>query len=88
MAYKITKDLINNPPEEVGKGRFKMKQVEFTDEQMPFVFRLSDDDSIVYFEGISDDNSSERAFAPLDGIGQSYGCTMIEYQNNGKWEQL
>lgn len=48
-------------------------------------FRLLDDDKIVYFYGYSDDNSS---FRPLDETMGSYGCTEIQYFENGKWETL
>lgn len=48
-------------------------------------FRLLDDDDIVYFIGYSMDNSS---FAPLDDLGESYGCVSIQYWENGEWEEL
>lgn len=60
-----------------------------SDEEMPHTFRLKDDDGEIYFHGISDDADSEKAFTPLDTIGASYGCTMIEYKNaQGAWEML
>lgn len=52
-------------------------------------FRLLDGDRVVYFEGVSDDRGSQRAFDPLDDFGEGYaGCAFIEYLENGKWEQL
>ena len=52
-------------------------------------FRLLDDDGEIYYEGLSDDCESERAFAPLDDFGQGYaGCTEIHYFTGGAWRQL
>lgn len=60
------------------------------DSEMPHEFRLKDDDGIIYFYGIADDASSERAFIPLDNTGGHYGCTIIEYKNptTNAWEML
>ena len=59
-------------------------------ENMPYKFRLLDDDGIIYGYGYSDDCDSEKAFAPLDEYEGVYGCTSIEYKNpeTGIWEQL
>jgi hypothetical protein len=52
-------------------------------------FRLLDGDRIPYFEGLSNDATSERAFDPLDDFGEGYaGCAFIEYLENGKWSPL
>lgn len=52
-------------------------------------FRLLDGDRIPYYEGVSDDASSERAFDPLDDFGEGYaGCAFIEYLENGEWSPL
>lgn len=52
-------------------------------------FRLLDDDGEVYFEGLSDDCNSEKAFAPLDDFGEGYaGCTEIQYRLDDAWETL
>ena len=52
-------------------------------------FRLLDDDDEVYYEGLSDDCDSQRAFAPLDDFGKGYaGCTEIHYFTDGMWRQL
>jgi hypothetical protein len=54
-----------------------------------FKFRMLDDDNEVYFEGYCTDNSSEYAFSPLDEFGMPcYGCTDIQYFENGRWESL
>jgi len=59
-------------------------------ENMPFKFRLKDDDGEIYAYGCSDDCNSEKAFAPLDRYADDYGCTSIEYYNKDtyKWEVL
>ncbi len=52
-------------------------------------FRLVDDDGEVYYEGVSDDRDSQRAFAPLDDFGRGYaGCSEIHYLTNGTWLRL
>ena len=52
-------------------------------------FRLLDDDDEIYYEGVSDENDSQKAFAPLDNFGRGYaGCTKIEYFANGAWRTL
>lgn len=56
---------------------------------LPYAFRLYDDDGILYFDGRSDDRDSEDAFAPLDWAEPNYGCTRIDYlQDDGTWETL
>jgi hypothetical protein len=57
--------------------------------ELNFKFRLLDDDGVIYAYGYSDDNNSNKAFAPLDRYMPEYGCTEIQYKNsNGKWETL
>jgi len=52
-------------------------------------FRLLDDDGEIYYEGLSDDSDSQRAFAPLDDFGRGYaGCTEIDYFDGQTWKQL
>ncbi len=52
-------------------------------------FRLLDDDGNIYYEGISDNHDSQKAFSPLDDFGRGYaGCTQIEYFTNGAWRSL
>lgn len=53
-------------------------------------FRLLDDDGVVYAYGVSTDDSSEDAFAPLDDYSGAYGCTEIQYKNpqTGVYETL
>ncbi|TSP14045.1 hypothetical protein [Cupriavidus campinensis] len=57
--------------------------------QMPFAFRLYDDDGELYYEGLSSDRDSETAFQPLDWAMADSGCTRIDYkQDDGTWETL
>jgi hypothetical protein len=52
---------------------------------MPFQFRIYDDDGILYYEGLSD----EEEFEPLDWAMHDAGATAIHYkQPNGGWAQL
>lgn len=52
-------------------------------------FRLVDGDGEVYFEGVSDNSSSEAAFDPLDDFGEGHaGCGAIEYWVNQQWRPL
>lgn len=68
----------------------KDKVVAEKPENMPFLFRLKDDDDIIYAYGYASTNDDEDAFAPLYEWGQAYGCTSIEYfsESTGEWEQL
>ena len=82
MQWIITADSIDT--DKVGFGTTLGK----TAEQLPFCFRLLDDDGIVYYEGHSDDRDSQAAFWPLDWAAAYAGCTVIEYLRAGKWEVL
>jgi hypothetical protein len=56
---------------------------------LPRRFRMLDDDGEIYYEGVSDDCDSERAFEPLDDFGEGYaGCTQIHYFDGQSWKQL
>ncbi|WP_243689249.1 hypothetical protein [Geotalea toluenoxydans] len=49
-------------------------------DKMTHSFRLLDADNEVYYEGLSDDCDSGKAFAPLDDFGESFaGCVEIQY---------
>ncbi len=50
-----------------------------------FMFRLLDDDKVVYFLGYS---TLDSDFVPLDYYGESYGCTEIQYKVDGRWTTL
>lgn len=62
-------------------------EVEELKKRMIHRFRCCDDDGITYFWGVCSNDSS---FAPLDYLGEEYGCTYIEYKNpvTGKYEML
>ena len=51
-------------------------------------FKLFDDDDVLYFIGVCVHDDGEEMFAPLDAIGEEYGCTSIQYLNatTGKWD--
>ena len=52
-------------------------------------FRMLDADGEVYFEGVSNDASTQRAFAPLDDFGEGYaGCVDIQYLEGKAWNPL
>ena len=55
-----------------------------------YKFRLLDDDGVIYAYGLSTENDTEEAFAPLDRYEPLYGCVCIEYKNTntGVWEEL
>lgn len=54
-----------------------------------YPFRLLDDDGEVYYEGLSTDCDSDRAFDPLDDYGTpNAGCTEIQYKRGGAWVTL
>ena len=50
-------------------------------------WRVMDGDGEIYYEGLSDDDSS---FEPLDFATADAGCVSIEYYNptTGFWEEL
>jgi len=55
-------------------------------------FRLLDSDEMVYFRGYLSKTDlykadGEEAFEPLDTVGASYGCTDLQYWENG-WRTL
>ncbi|MDH2436847.1 hypothetical protein QCD60_30495 [Pokkaliibacter sp. MBI-7] len=81
MKWIITKDLLDGADTGYGNHRGEL-------DELPHVFRLLDDDGIAYYEGRSDDNSSEDAFEPLDWAAAHAGCTEIQYRNGGRWETL
>jgi len=55
---------------------------------LPHKFRLLDDDGNIYGYGQASENDTEAAFEPLDYYLPRYGCTEIQYYNDGKWEPL
>lgn len=62
------------------------EQIEKLKGKMNHWFKCLDDDGEVYFWGVC---SSDSSFAPLDYVGEAYGCTEIQYKNeNGIYETL
>ena len=52
-------------------------------------FQLLDGDGEIYYEGMSDEARSQRAFEPLDDFGRGYaGCAQIQYLAAGIWQPL
>ena len=54
-------------------------------------FRLLDGDGIVCGEGVASSCDDDKAFDPLDDIGEgAWGCSAIEYWNEPlqRWEVL
>ena len=47
----------------------------------PFGFHMYDDDGVLYFSGAC----SEISFDPLDDYGEAFGCTRIDYWQDGEW---
>lgn len=70
-------------------GRRSMNYDEAKAASLVYRFRMYDDDDILYYEGLSDNCDSERAFGPLDNFGKpNAGCTSIFYLRGEKWEEL
>ena len=93
VMWVITRDLINLEceGEEQEVGTASRSYTEERKDECKYKFRMSDGDDIVYFYGLSNDNDTEEAFAPLDDFGAGgYGCTNIEYWNETEkqWELL
>lgn len=56
-------------------------------------FRLLDDDGIIYMYGemlksVWDNGDEDDLFEPLDWAEGTYGCTEIQFKENGKYETL
>jgi hypothetical protein len=100
MKWIITKDLLHTDGKHsrVGYGSFGVDKnlhtrvslalSPMTALALPHQFRLKDDDGEIYYEGRSDDNTSQDAFRPLDWAEADAGCTIIEYRNHDQWEML
>ena len=51
------------------------------------VFRMFDDDGVLYYEGVMSDDC--EGFEPLDDFGMpNAGCTEIRLLEDGKWVTL
>lgn len=84
--WTITNDLVDDG-KKVGTASVNYDEAKAT--LLKHRFRLLDDDGEIYYEGLSDDCDSQRAFAPLDDFGKGHaGCTEIQYLENGAWRRL
>ena len=84
--WKITDDFISTDKERRDLvGLMSWDWDETRAQKARHSFLLFDDDRRVYFRGVS----TSISFAPLDNLGEAYGCTYIKYLNNqGKYEVL
>lgn len=83
MDYRITHIdhlLINDFPVD-----FILNQKKEVSNKFKYKFRLLDGDRNIYFEGLSTRNDS---FEPLDFFGSEFGCTDLQYFENGKFVSL
>ena len=84
--WTITNDLVDDG-KKVGTASVNYDEAKAA--LLKHRFRLLDDDGEIYYEGLSDDSDSQRAFAPLDDFGKNYaGCTEIHFFTDGVWRQL
>jgi hypothetical protein len=97
VAYKITKDLLENKASTVeGPAMADIRVLERLRNGEGEAFRLLDDDRIPYYEGLFIDDSENEEyqptaeFQPLDCYGlPNAGATIIQYKNAaGNWEDL
>lgn len=83
MEYRITHIaplLVNDFPED-----FILNQKKEISNKFKFKFRLLDGDKKIYFEGWATQNDS---FEPLDFFGSEFGCTDLQFFENGKFRSL
>lgn len=83
MEYIITfidPILLNDFPED-----FILNQKRKVSNKLKYKFRLFDGDRNIYFEGIVAKNDS---FEPLDFFGCEFGCTDLQYFENGRFVSL
>lgn len=83
MDYRITHIdhlLINDFPVD-----FILNQKKEVSKKFKYKFRLLDGDRNIFFEGLSTRNDS---FEPLDFFGSEFGCTDLQYFENGKFVSL
>lgn len=97
MAYRITKDLVENRTEAVeGPAMADIRVLERLRAGEGEPFRMLDDDGNLYYEGLFIDDSEnedyqpEAEFQPLDCYGlPNAGAVTIQYKNAaGEWESI
>jgi hypothetical protein len=86
--WRITKDKVDEGLS-VGRTSHDFNQ-EAWEKAVKTKFRLLDDDGHIYFYGEYDgvNESEQKAFAPLDQWGEAFGCTELQYKENGEWKTL
>lgn len=73
--------------------------IDWFEGQSKVKLRLRDDDGEIYFHvsmpelnvlgiGANGVIDSDLVFLPLDGLGVSYGCTIIDIYSDGRYKQL
>lgn len=79
--WKITRDFIDE-----GKSLGVCSRDCVESAVLHHRFRMLDGDGVVYYEGLSDDDST---FDPLDDFGTGHaGAAAIEYFEKGAWRPL
>lgn len=73
--WMITADKIDN-----GESNGRKSAGFKSGVKMPVLFKMYDDDNILYFEGVM----QEQDFHPLDEYGVGFGCTGMKTSINGK----
>ena len=94
-AWVITKDCFDEGTEFDAKGTagphdIVMANSEIREHPDAHDFRMLDDEgNIMCYGKFVGDASSEDAFGPLDDFGTpNWGCTEIQYKENGEWKCL
>ncbi len=87
MKWVLTKNRLT------GNKQWQHGNCQPSDIPDPVAFRLLDDDGVVYFTGLLEQKAFENApdyeaFEPLDTYGTAYGCTELQYKQNGHWQTL
>lgn len=81
--WEVQKSYIEDP--NFGKATkvcVKSRHFDKVDFEMPFKFRMFDDDGNLYYEGVA----SGKDLEPLYDYGMpNAGCTYIQFFEDGKW---
>jgi len=83
MKFRITH--ISSILKEDFPSDFIENQKDKITPKFKYKFRLLDGDRNIYFEGLASRNDS---FVPLDFFGSEYGCTNLQFFENGKFVNL
>ena len=90
--WKITKNIIDKDEEKCTLFKsYDFDEAKFK-QSKHVKFRLLDDDGEVYFWGfmrVEDLHGLvDEAFEALDTLGRGYGCTELQYREDGEWKTL